>query len=187
MGGRVGAESEVGRGSSFWVELPLALGIGAQQAAVQQAEAARALTGLTVLVAEDNPVNMLIVRTLLERLGATVLEAEDGALAVRRARAALPALDAVLMDLHMPVQDGLAAARELRADPATAALPLIALSAAVLEQERAEARAAGLADFIAKPVSEADLLRVLGPLVAQARRRPGASTPETGDTIDHVI
>ena len=187
MGGRVGAESEVGRGSSFWVELPLALGIGAQQAAVQQAEAARALTGLTVLVAEDNPVNMLIVRTLLERLGATVLEAEDGALAVRRARAALPALDAVLMDLHMPVQDGLAAARELRADPATAALPLIALSAAVLEQERAEARAAGLADFIAKPVSEADLLRVLGPLVAQARRRPGASTPETGETIDPVI
>ena len=75
------------------------------------------------------------------------------------------------MDLHMPVRDGLAAARELRADPATAALPLIALSAAVLEQERQEARAAGLSEFLAKPVSEADLLRVLTPLAAVRRAR----------------
>jgi PAS domain S-box-containing protein len=187
MDGRVGAESELGRGSLFWVELPLVHGTSSQQAAVQQAEAARALAGLRVLVAEDNPVNMLIVRTLLERLGAQVLEAEDGAQAVQRARAALPALDAVLMDLHMPVQDGLAAARELRADLTTAALPLIALSAAVLEQERAEARAAGLAEFIAKPVAEADLLRVLGPLVTRARQRPSAAVADPGDAINPVI
>jgi CheY-like chemotaxis protein len=133
----------------------------------------RPLAGLQVLVAEDNPVNMLIVGAMLERLGASVIEADNGDVAVQQARAALPRLDAVLMDLHMPVRDGLAAARELRADPATAALPLIALSAAVLEQERLEARAAGLSEFLAKPVSEPDLLRVLAPLAA-ARRAAGS-------------
>jgi CheY-like chemotaxis protein len=172
----VGADSEIGRGSSFWVELPLAAGSSAQQAATQKAEDDHALAGMTVLVAEDNPVNMLIVRTLLERLGARVLEAEDGAQAVIAARAALPVLDAVLMDLHMPVQDGLAAARELRGAADTAALPLFALSAAVLEQERQEAREAGLTEFLAKPVAEADLLRVLAPLkrrvVAPSSQRP---------------
>jgi PAS domain S-box-containing protein len=167
MGGRVGAESELGRGSRFWVELPLAADARAQQDGAL-AEAGPALAGLTVLVAEDNPVNMLIVRTLLERLGATVLEAEDGAQAVERAGAARP--DAVLMDLHMPVMDGLAAARALRADAATATVPLFALSAAVLEQERAEALAAGLSEFLPKPVAEVDLLRVLAPLAAAARR-----------------
>jgi PAS domain S-box-containing protein len=173
MGGRVGALSEQGRGSRFWVELPLASAEGAATVAPGTDEAARALAGLTVLVAEDNPVNMLIVRALLERLGASVIEADNGDVAVQQARAALPRLDAVLMDLHMPVRDGLAAARELRADPATAALPLIALSAAVLEQERLEARAAGLSEFLAKPVSEPDLLRVLAPLAA-ARRAAGS-------------
>jgi PAS domain S-box-containing protein len=168
MGGRVGADSEQGRGSTFWVELPLAAGTSPTQSATLAAEAAQALAGLTVLVAEDNPVNMLIVRTLLERLGARVVEAEDGAQAVALASAPQARIDAVLMDLHMPVQDGLSAARALRANAATTILPLFALSAAVLEQERSEARAAGMDDFLPKPVAEADLLRVLAPLV---RRR----------------
>ena len=68
------------------------------------------------------------------------------------------------MDLHMPVLDGLAAARALRDDPRTAALPVLALSAAVLEIERRQAEEAGMCDFIAKPVDEAELLRALGRL-----------------------
>ena len=101
--------------------------------------------------------------------GARVIEAEDGAQAVVAAASATPPIDAVLMDLHMPVQDGLAATRALRAQPATARLPVFALSAAVLEQERADARAAGMDVFLAKPVAEADLLRVLLPLAAARR------------------
>jgi CheY-like chemotaxis protein len=77
------------------------------------------------------------------------------------------------MDLHMPVRDGLSAARELRADPRTHALPVIALSAAVLEIEREQAQAAGMRDFIAKPVDEATLLRVLAGLrTAQPAKAP---------------
>ena len=143
-------------------------GLGLHAVALSASCMTRALAGLTVLVAEDNPVNMLIVCALLQRLGASVIEAEDGAKAVALATAAMPKLDAVLLDLHMPVQDGLAAARQLRARQATAKLPLMALSAAVLEQERGEARAAGMTEFLSKPVSEADLLRVLAPLVKRS-------------------
>jgi len=67
----------------------------------------------------------------------------------------------VLMDLHMPVLDGLSATRRLRADARSAALPIYALSAAVLEQERQAAADAGMNGFIAKPVLEAELLQVL--------------------------
>ena len=101
--------------------------------------------------------------------GARVIEAEDGAQAVVAAASATPPIDAVLMDLHMPVLDGLAATRALRAQPATARLPVFALSAALPEQERADARAAGMDVFLAKPVAEADLLRVLLPLAAARR------------------
>jgi CheY-like chemotaxis protein len=150
-------------GSCFWLELPLP----AVSEAVARAPApvpAQALAGLRVLVAEDNAVNMLIITALLRRLGAEVVEAEDGERAVALAREHAGRLHAVLMDLHMPVRDGLSAARELRADARTHALPVIALSAAVLEIEREQAQAAGMRDFIAKPVDEGALLRVLGRL-----------------------
>jgi CheY-like chemotaxis protein len=93
-----------------------------------------------------------------------VVEAENGERAITLAREHASRLHAVLMDLHMPVRDGLSAARELRADARTRHLPVIALSAAVLEIEREQAQAAGMRDFIAKPVDEATLLRVLGRL-----------------------
>jgi CheY-like chemotaxis protein len=68
---------------------------------------------------------------------------------------------AILMDLHMPEVDGLEATRQLRAQPATAHLPIIALTAAVLDAERAQAHAAGMNGFVSKPAAEADLLRAL--------------------------
>jgi CheY-like chemotaxis protein len=149
------------------VDLPLPPA-AAPPAATAPARPAQALQGLRVLVAEDNAVNMLIVTTMLRTLGADVVEAHDGAEAVQRAvqQALLEdgAMDAVLMDLHMPQVDGLEAARRLRADARTAQLPVFALSAAVLERDREQARAAGMRGFIAKPVSEADLVETLAPL-----------------------
>jgi CheY-like chemotaxis protein len=121
-----------------------------------------------VLVAEDNAVNMLIVVAMLQRLGARVIEASDGEMALEAVREHNASLHAVLMDLHMPGCDGLVATRALRADPATAALPIYAFSAAVLDQERREAAAAGMNGFIAKPVQAGELLRVLAPLALAA-------------------
>jgi PAS domain S-box-containing protein len=162
MGGEVGVSSQPGSGSLFWAELELPL--NADASLPQSPAEAQPLAGLRVLVAEDNEVNRLIAQVMLERLGATVSLAADGSEAVDMALTAQPAFDAVLMDLHMPVQDGLSAARALRANPMTAHLTLIAWTAAVLGQERADARAAGMDEFVGKPVFEADLLRVLQPL-----------------------
>jgi signal transduction histidine kinase/ActR/RegA family two-component response regulator len=166
MDGRVGVESDGASGSCFWLELPLpaVTGPAARQPAAGPAQA-QSLAGLRVLVAEDNAVNMLIIGALLRRLGVEVVEAENGERALTLAREHASRLHAVLMDLHMPVRDGLSAARELRADARTHHLPVIALSAAVLEIEREQAQAAGMRDFIAKPVDEATLLRVLGRLI----------------------
>jgi PAS domain S-box-containing protein len=167
MGGAVGVDSEPGRGSLFWVELRLPL--DPKQAQAAPVAAPRPLHGLKVLVAEDNEVNQMVAAALLERLGASVRVAHDGREAVALATAADTdgGFDAVLMDLHMPVQDGLAAARELRADPRTAHLNLIACTAAALDQERQDARDAGMDEFLVKPLSEGDLLRALQPLMSQ--------------------
>ncbi|MBI3367510.1 MAG: response regulator [Burkholderiales bacterium] len=170
MGGAVGVDSDGRYGSSFWVELPLAPPpVDQAPPAPAGLAAAQPLNGMRLLVAEDNPVNMLIVVALLERLGAQVTQAHDGHQVLATARAAPNDFDAVLMDLHMPELDGLHATRALRAEAATAALPVIALSAAVLASERQQALAAGMRDFIAKPVDEAELVRVLSRVLVRPR------------------
>lgn len=165
MQGRVGVQSDGSNGSSFWAELalPTALTVDDTAARMRIPPPPRyPLAGQRLLVAEDNPVNRLIITALLQRLGAEVVEAEDGEQAIRLARDQATRLDGVLMDLHMPKVDGLKATQLLRADPATARLPIHAFTAAVLDQERQAALAAGMDGFIAKPVAEAEVIRVLG-------------------------
>jgi PAS domain S-box-containing protein len=163
MGGRVGMQSVGGgnEGSVFWADLPLPATSPLLANTHPATRHAQLLLGLRVLVAEDNAVNMLIVEAQLRRLGVTVLQAVDGEEAVRIATEHARSLDAVLMDLHMPGLDGLAATRALRADSRTAKLPVFALSAAVLDHERQQALDAGMNGFMAKPVDEADLVQVL--------------------------
>jgi len=124
--------------------------------AVRHAGAAQPLKGLSVILAEDDPVNALIARTVLGRLGAEVLHVIDGQAAVDAA--ATGAHDAALLDLRMPVMDGLAAARAIRAlTGAGAGLPLAALTANATEVDRLACLAAGMDAFLAKPL-DADML-----------------------------
>jgi PAS domain S-box-containing protein len=159
MGGRVGVDSEPGRGSHFWADLPLEA--VAPDAEVDLATAPGVLVDdpapldARVLLVEDNPVNMLVANALLEQWGVAVSQAADGAQAVQAvldaAHAGKP-FDLVLMDVQMPVMSGHEATREIRRRFDARRLPVIALTAAALVSEREEALAAGMNDFLTKPI-----------------------------------
>jgi PAS domain S-box-containing protein len=157
MGGAVGVDSSPGQGSRFWAELPLPASEEASPDSAFAAMPQRAspLSGLRVLIAEDNPVNMLIAVALLEQWGVRAMQVGNGAQAVSVANAQADAgtpFDLVLMDVQMPVMGGYEAARELRQRHAAKALPIIALTAAALASERDEALASGMNDFLTKPI-----------------------------------
>jgi signal transduction histidine kinase/DNA-binding response OmpR family regulator len=119
----------------------------------------RALAGLRVLLAEDNPINALLARTLLNRAGCVVTAVQDGAEAVAAAAAA--AFDLILLDIRMPRLDGLEAAQRIRAGRGpNAGAPIVALTADAGGEERTQALKAGMDDFLTKPIDAARLLAV---------------------------
>jgi CheY-like chemotaxis protein len=127
----------------------------------------------TILLVEDNEDNQEIYRIILAHHGYEVLQAYDGGLGVEMARAHAP--DLILMDLTMPLVDGLEATRMLKADPATAAIPIVALTAHTGSEDQAAAAAAGCAAFLSKPVEP-------GRVAAEVRRiLEGAAPPPFPD------
>jgi two-component system cell cycle response regulator DivK len=106
--------------------------------------------GRLILIVEDNEKNLKLVRDVLQFHGFRTLEAINGEEAVVMARQQLP--DLVLMDIALPGIDGLEATRQLKAEPSTAATPIVALTASVMEADRARFGAAGFAGLIAKPI-----------------------------------
>ena len=103
-----------------------------------------------ILLVEDNERNRKLVRTILEFSGYEVIECEDGTPSLELARQHKPAL--VLMDIQLPVMDGITALRKLREDPETAAIPVVAVTASVTPGEREKVVAAGFNGYVAKPI-----------------------------------
>ena len=108
-----------------------------------------------VLVVEDNPLNLKLVRDVLGHAGFEVLEARTGEDGVARARADQPAV--ILMDLQLPGLDGTQALRLIKADPATAAIPVVALTAFAMAEDRERALSNGFDGYLSKPISVRDL------------------------------
>ena len=159
MGGEIAAASVPGDGSCFTVSLnlPEATDVALAKAAI--VGAAFGYTGQRILVAEDNKTNSLIVRRMLETDGLTLDFAENGAQAVELYRLHRP--DLVLMDMSMPVMDGLEATREIRRMESAQKLarcPVIALTANAFGEDRDACLAAGFDDFLSKPVTRAALI-----------------------------
>ncbi len=214
MAGSLTVRSEKGLGSCFVLTLPLveAPPVGAEAASPAATAAplppqteseasasaadraadpvgARPLEGIRILVAEDAPVTRLLLGEMLTKLGASVLLVEDGAQAVERVRG--EAFDVVLMDMQMPVLDGVEAARQIRAlGGAQAELPILALTADVVAEHRRHYQSAGLDGVLHKPVDWSELIAAV--TVVRRDRRPslvaGAAAAEADErTIDETI
>ncbi len=157
MGGWAGASSEPGKGSEFWFIVTV------QPASPPPTTTEHVLVsvpkGLRVLLVEDNAVNQLVGTRLLESEGCTVTIAHDGLQAVQQAQDG--EFDVILMDVHMPGMDGLQATATIRAQETTARIPIIAMTADAMEREVKRAMAAGMDDYLSKPVRGSELREML--------------------------
>jgi PAS domain S-box-containing protein len=157
MDGEIGFTSQLGRGSTFWIELDAP---HAAAVAHQQEEADVPLfDGLRVLLVEDNATNRMIASRMLEAMGARVETAEDGASGVE---AAQRGFDLILMDIQMPGMDGVEATRRIRAqDGEVGRTPILAMTANAMAHQQAGYLAAGMNGAIAKPLSPSALIQTI--------------------------
>jgi PAS domain S-box-containing protein len=191
LGGTIGVESTLGEGSVFWLRLPVT---PAEEpvATAPSSPDAQAIAPCNILLVEDNEINLDLAHRMLAAMGHQVVEAHDGEQAI--ARAAVMRFDLILMDIRMPVIDGLEATRQIREGGGpNADAPIIAVSANVLPEARDRFLAAGMSGFLPKPLDPEDLAQVVStycgakpaqaPAAVPVPDTPPASTPDLSALI----
>jgi hypothetical protein len=160
MNGTIEVESSLNVGSTFKVLIPIHTVGKSQNLDVAPEPEARLDCKFNVLVVEDNQVNQIVVQSLLEMMGYQVIIASDGVEGVAAWKSG--AFDVILMDSHMPNMDGAQATIEIRRQEAVGArIPIIALTASAMPNEKERCLSAGMDDFLSKPIQSEELNRVL--------------------------
>ena len=162
MGGEVGVRSVPGQGSTFWFTArlgPASAPLPTQAPRHDPALPLHRLQGMQVLVVDDNELNLEVAQGVLAGAGILSRTAQDGQQALQCLRE--QRFDAVLMDMHMPVMDGLSATLAIRADAALNSLPIVAMTANTRHEDHAHCLAAGMNDVVTKPFAPNELLTVL--------------------------
>lgn len=163
MGGTISLESQIGKGSTFTVCLPFRMDMEAEEKPVMKEEPVD-ISGMQILLVDDNEINCEIVQYMLEDAGVSVVLAGNGLEAVEAfEKSACGEFDCILMDLMMPVMDGLEASRKIRSLKRRDAksVPIIALSANAFEEDAKASKEAGMNEHLAKPVDIAKMMRVI--------------------------
>jgi signal transduction histidine kinase/ActR/RegA family two-component response regulator len=182
MGGAIGADSGVGTGSVFWVELRKAEApqLAGREAGLASPELPRTPEGTplrTLLYVEDNPANLELVEQLVARRpDLRMLSAADGALGIEYARTCQP--DVILMDINLPGVSGIEAMKILRADPSTAHIPIIALSANAVPHDIEKGLEAGFFNYLTKPIKVTQFMDALDAALAFAKSAPDRTDPK---------
>ncbi|OQW85939.1 MAG: hypothetical protein BWK76_07295 [Desulfobulbaceae bacterium A2] len=190
MGGESGAQSVPGQGSTFWFTARLGKSnLGPEELAEETPALAKLgpqsmPTGARILLVEDNKINQEVAVALLAEIGVKVDVANDGLGALEKARSG--GYDLILMDVQMPGMDGLEATRVIRALPGCATLPIVALTANAFDEDRERCLAAGMNDFVAKPVDPEQLFGTLMRWLPETTMAAPAA-PVTGEMLPAAL
>ena len=181
MDGTIGVESTVGKGSVFWVELDLTH----ERQHVMNTAGSETIASLelqedarlrTVLYVEDNPANLMLVEDLIARRpDICLLSATDGSRGIEIARASLP--DMILMDINLPGISGIQAMRILREDPATAHIPVVALTGNAIPRDIRKGLEAGFFRYVTKPIDVTEFMNTLDATLEFAQAESGRADP----------
>jgi signal transduction histidine kinase/DNA-binding response OmpR family regulator len=183
--GAVGVDSIPGCGSTFWFRVRLKKGIQSQaKNTAPQLPTSSLFASVNILLADDHPLNCEVASDFLEQVGATVCIVHNGQQALDQLK--LQVFDCVLLDIQMPVMDGIETIRQIRADPALADIPVIAMTANATHQDQRNYLAAGMNDFISKPFEPAIFYATIGKWI-KLPVQPNSALVEAAEVLDLTV
>jgi len=180
QGGNITLESDVNKGSKFSFSLTFkSINNKRNEPSMEQGAFPTSLSGVRVLVAEDNKINQMVVTKFLHKWDIFVEVADNGKVAIQKLKESF--FDLVLMDLQMPIMDGYEATRLIKADPEISKTPIVALTASALSEEKKSVFNVGMSDFVTKPFNPSELYNKIAKIVGEdtnSRTREEVSKPK---------